>query len=454
MRRLLSVSLLVLLGCLAAPLPVASQKAPAVGGVAACNQALKLIQEGKPKDALKVLDAAKGTMDAEDEWLWWGNRGHAQRDLRQDNEALASYSKAMELKPDCWFRLDHTLLLHEFGRWDEAVKQLEVEVEPEYQALAGAMRTVIEGPFKARWPNAWKKLEVRSKGGRYHVVSDVGLTVEQLDAIEKEITSLDPADKSDQGRVAKLLKPTDDLVALANLAELTRKEYIRFSGARETDFPKGKVAKLFFFNERGDYQSFASSCGVDITDDTVGFYRPSLRYMQLFDRKTGQKYCGISEDTISTFWHEGWHQFFHTLTEQRPIWFDEGLAVFLGYGTIKDKGATIKLGELVRVRGEFLTRYEIIKETINKAGWTSFRRFFRLSPEGWNAGDVDVNYAQAWSIAYYGLSGNNEAFKKDYAKFFFELVKGRNPEELVPEIFTDKKLDQYEKDWLAYWKNI
>lgn len=454
MRRLGFATLVLLLVSIASQPRVASQKAPALGGVAACNQALKLIGEGKPKEALKVLDAAKGTMDPEDEWLWWGNRGHAHRDLRQDTEALAAYSKAMELKADCWFRLDHTLLLHEFGRWDEALKQLETELDPEYDALVGALRTVIEGPFKARWPNAWKKLEVRSKGGRYYVVSDVGLTVEQLDAIEKEITSLNPADKSDQGRIAKLLKPTDELVSLANLAEVTRKEYMRFTGAKETDFPKGKVAKLFFFNEKGDYQSFASSCGSDITDDTVGFYRPALRYLQLYDRKTGQKYCGISEDTISTFWHEGWHQFFHTLTEQRPIWFDEGLAVFLGYGTIKDKGASIKLGELVRARGDNYTRYEILKEAINQSSWTPFRRFFRLTHEAWDAGDVHVNYAQAWSIAYYGLSGNNDTFKKDYAKFFFELVKGGNPNELVPEIFTDKELDQYEKDWLAYWKNI
>lgn len=216
---------------------VEAQEAPALKGVKACNRALELIEEGKPEEALKILDAAKGTMDAEDEWLWWGNRGYCYRDLRKDKEALENFSKAMELEKDCWFKFDHALLLHEFGRWDEALKSLASGIDPDYADKAEALKTVIEGPFKARWPNAYKKLELKSKLGNYYVVSDAGVKPEEMDALEAQCAKLDPV--KDAGKLATLLAPHVHLQSLTNLAELTRKEYMKFTGTTEGQWPKG-----------------------------------------------------------------------------------------------------------------------------------------------------------------------------------------------------------------------
>lgn len=449
-------SLAALLVCFVALnlVSVQAQEAPALKGVKACNQALKLIEEGKPEEALKILDAAKGTMDAEDEWLWWGNRGYCYRDLRKDKEALESFSKAMELEKNCWFKFDHALLLHEFGRWDEALKSLESGIDPDYADKAEALKTVIEGPFKARWPNAFKKLELKSKVGNYYVVSDAGVKPEEMDALETQCAKLDPV--KDAGKLAKLLAPHAHLQSLANLAELTRKEYMKFTGTTESQWPKGKISKVFFFANEADFKAFASRCSPRAdTENMLGFYSPYLRYLQLFNMGDKPVAGGMGEETISTFWHEGWHQFFHTLAEQRPIWMDEGIAEFLNYGNLKNAGASIELGLLVRARGENYTRYERFKEMLSKNRVISLRSFLAFDDRKWNeVEDVGECYAQAWSLAYFALRGANAAFKKDYSKLFWECVKGRKWQDAAKEIFTEAKIAEYDLAWRAYWKKM
>lgn len=454
MSKTIGLLLLISTIALATSRPATAQDKPAFTGIKACNQALKLLDEGKPAEAIKVLDAAKGTMDPEDEWLWWGNKGHAHRDLRQDKEALEHFGKACQLKPDCWFRFPWCRLLHEYGRWGEALKELEGEIDPDYADRAAALKQVIEGPFKSRWPLTHTKLQTRSKAGNYLVVSDVGVTEAEMDKLEAEAAKLDLTKKPDQSKLEKLVKPHDHLVSLANLAELARKEFMRFTGVKEGDLPKGKTFKVFFFSREADFHSFATACGGDgDTENTLGFYSPNLRYMQLFSQEgSATKVCGLSADTIDTFFHEGWHQFFDMLTEQRPIWLDEGLAEFLGYASVKEQGRVIELGLLVRVRGETYTRYERIKEMMLNNQHTPLRNFFKFDTAQWNQGEVNHHYAQAWSIAYYALKGDNDAFRKDYSKLFLELVKGKRAQDLVPEIFPDKKLDELEKSWLAYWR--
>lgn len=453
--RTLSIALTCLL--LVAALQHASQaqdSKPALRGVAACNEALKLLDKGQPQKALEVMLAAKGTMDAEDEWLWWGNTGHCYRDLRKDSEALTHYAKAVELEPDCWFRWSWCRLLHEFGRWDVARPELDRPIDPDYADRAERLKSVIDGPFKQRWPHAYRKLEHRSKKGNYVIVSDVGVSDKEMDALEAQAAKLDPSKKSDAAKLEKLLKPHNDLVSLANLAELARDEFMRFTALKESKLPKGKVFKVFFFMNEQDFHDFAAQCGGDgDTENTLGFYEPNLKYLQLYSQPgQASKVCGLAVDTVDTFFHEGWHQFFDMLTEQTPVWVDEGLAEFLGHAKVTNKGAKIELGLLIRARGDTYTRYERIRESTREGKHVPFTRFFKYTREEWDSGDINIHYAQAWSISYYALKGDNPAFTKDYSKLFWELVEGRHIDEVVAEIFPDDKLEKYEQAWLAYWK--
>jgi tetratricopeptide (TPR) repeat protein len=425
-------------------------------GIDACNRAVTLLDKDKPAEALAILEAAAGTMDPEDEWVWWGNKASCHRDLRQDDQALAAYAKAASLKPDCWFRLDEAILLHIYGRWDEARAALERDVEKDEQGLRKRLLGVLDGPYRRRWPRACRKLEYTGKPGHYRVVSDVGVTAEEMDRLEAEAGKLDPKDRLYASKLDKLCAPDPELVSISNMLELTRKEYMKFVGMKENEWPKGKVCKVFFMSNEKDYLDFEKECSGDgDKENTHGFFDPNLNYMQVRNVDDGSGWvCGLSVESLDTFWHEGWHQFFHLMTDETPIWMNEGVAEFLAKGEVEGNGAKITLGLLVKERGRFLTRYERIRETVEKGTHVPFRKFFRMDSTAWNAGDLNVHYAQAWAVAYFAFKGPNEEFRKDWCRLFRELVKGRKADEAVTELFPDAELDALEKQWLAYIRKL
>ncbi|MDC1141628.1 DUF1570 domain-containing protein [Planctomycetota bacterium] len=448
-----AILLLILLSSVCAfPATVVAEDEPALKGVAACNKALQLIQEGNALRALEVMKAAKGTLAEEDDWLWWGNTGHCYKDLRRDKEAMSHYARALEIKSDCWFRFAYSRLLHEYGRWTEALEELEKPIDSDYAPRAAALKSVIQGPYVERWPLAHKKLECKSKKGNYLVVSDAGVTSKELDLIEAQASKLDLSDKNDRKKYEKLIKPSKDLVSLSNLAELARDQYLKFTKVDKKAFPEGKISKVFFMMEEAEFHDFAAKNGNSDTEQTLGFYSPNFKYIQMYSQEGAEsKVFGLSLDTIDTFFHEGWHQTIDQVVGNMPIWMNEGIAEFLGHAKVESKGAKISLGLLVRVRGETYTRYEWIKLLMKKKTYTPFTDFFRFTDEDWYTGEVDDYYAQSWSIAYFALMGSDTGFKKAYATLFRELVKGRPASEIIDEVFPDKKLKAFEQSWLKFW---
>ncbi|MCA8911939.1 MAG: tetratricopeptide repeat protein [Planctomycetes bacterium] len=454
-RAALAVFIALALAAALRPTPAHADDKPEYTGVAACNKALALLKENKPKDALKVLEDAKDTIDDEDKWLWWGNSGLCHRDLREDDEALKCYEQAVKLKPDCWFVLRYAEMLHLFGRWDDALEQLDAEI-----ARGGSsqrteeFRNVILGPWRERWPHAWKKLEMTSKLGNYHVVSDYGVTEDEMDELEKQLTELDPEDRHDAKKIEKLLKPADDLGQLCDLMEYVRQRYMSFVGMKERDWPKGRVIKVFFFRTEQGFNDFSAMTGGEGSEHVAGFYDPNHYYLQLFGGQGGRRVYGIDEESLDTLIHEGWHQFFHVLAENVPTWLNEGLAEFLGKFELKQGGKSIELGTLVRARKDNYTRYEDIRTAIREGKYIPIKEFLHLTRDKWDAKDLDVAYAEAWSLAYYALKGNNSAFKKNYIKLFWGCVEGKNWQDLVDELFDEKDYEPLQAAWLKYMQNL
>lgn len=426
-------------------------------GIKACNRAVKLMDEGKDAEALKVLEAAKGTMEPGDEWAWWGNCGMAHWDLRADDKALAEFRKAVELKKDCWFRVPCANLLAEFGKWDEALAMLDGPVDPDYVERAKGLRAVIEGPYRKKWPHAYRKLEYAGKNGTGHycVVSDVGVDAADMDKLEAEAAKLDPKNAMQAAQLERLLKPSESLVNVFNMLEMTRKEYIRLTGIDESKWPKGHVSRVFFLGSQQEFKAFAKATnGTDEHENVMGFFDPNFKDIVLFNRPGSGEVCGIDAETLDTFWHEGWHQVFDLLTAQRPIWMNEGLAEFVGKGDVSEDGRQVTLGKLVTVGARVVSRYERIKEVLKDGKSVPFRDFFRFDDTRWEAGDVLAHYAQAWAVCFYAMKGDNDAFRKDFRKLFQELVKGSPWLDAVNGIFTDEKLDAYEKQWKAYMDKL
>ncbi|HRJ79184.1 MAG TPA: DUF1570 domain-containing protein [Planctomycetota bacterium] len=459
MRTISSFALLVLIVfALPQTLVVAQDKAKPepLKGMAAVFKASELIQEGKAAEAVKVLDAAKGTVPAKDEWKWWQNKGTAHAELCQDDKAIVCYREVLKLNPKGPCRTLLATLLQEADLGEEALDVLNKDEDPRFPEHNAILRVIIEGPFKARWPLTWPKLHHRSKGGNYVVISDIGVTDEEMDALEAEAAKLDPNDKLYAQRLAKFHKPHDDLVSAANLMELSRKEFMAFAGISQTRWPKGKRLRVFFFRDQSRFMSFEQECGGrGVSGSVLGYYTPMWRYISLFNQPGGTKVAGnITQGTIETFWHEGWHQTCQIITRRCPLWMNEGIAEFLGYGTCKDRGTNIELGLLVRAKKDSYTGYELVKEMIRLNRFIPFKEFFYYESREWNTDRVSLNYAQAWSIVYFALRGDNELFKKDFCKIFAELCKDRPAAEVIPEVIDDKSMAAYEAAWIAYWKRM
>lgn len=436
------------------PSPARAQ-APGPTGVDACNQAIDLLDKDKPAEALAILERARGTMDPEDEWLWWGNCGLAHRDLRRDAPALEHFARAIELKKDCWFRFQYALLLHQFGRWDEALEALNGPIPESYADDAKGLRAVIEGPYRKKYPRSWRRFEYSTRSGVYRVVSDMGADLDALSAVEAEVAKLDPAKPLEKAKIEQLLKPSAQLVNVANMLELARKEYMRIAGMPENEWPKGKMFKVFFLRNKPEFDAFAGAVMEDhSTENLLGFYDPTFKYLQLFDQQDHYQICGIGKDTIDTFLHEGWHQFFDVLAARTPIWMNEGIAEYLGAADISADGRKLVLGTLIREDGDFVTNFEQIRKRIENGSAYRWKELFRITVPQWHAGDRHALYAQSWSIVYYAMKGNNEPFRRDFQKFFAEIRKGKPWREALELHLPEKKLDAYEVQWLEFMKKL
>ena len=110
----------------------------------------------------------------------------------------------------------------------------------------------------------------------------------------------------------------------------------------------------------------------------------------------------------------------------------------------------LALGQLVRTEGKFVSRFEKVKDLVKDGKHVPFREFFKFDNKKWNTGDTLAHYAQAWSVVYYAMRGDNAAFQKDFRNFFVELVKGTPWLDAVASIFPDAKLNAYESQWRVY----
>lgn len=417
-----------------------------------------LIGKGKYEEAMTLLDENKAKVAERDLWVWWGNRGVIFDDHRREfGEALRCYDESVRLDTDGVFRnrrgeMNHLCGNYELARQDFVAGAKGRQPHQRYQML----KTIVEGPFRPEFPKAWRKCELRSRYGNYHIVSSAGTEMSDVRAIEAECQDLDPALKADLAKIERKCKPSKTLTSVATLMELVRKEYMGIVNMKSKDWPKGRVFKVFFFEDTGDYTAFTAKMGSPTTESTLGYYSPSFQYLALYNAPGGDQVFGFTEETLDTFFHEGWHQFYHLLADNPPIWVNEGLAEVMGPSTVQDGGKKIMLAPLQKKARDpkYMSRYDVIKEACANRSFVKFKDFFYIDTPKWHAGNRSLYYAQAWAVCYYALRGPDKNFRIDFLKLFRETTKNRPQKDIIDELFPTPKLELHEKNWLLYMKKL
>ena len=134
---------------------------------------------------------------------------------------------------------------------------------------------------------------------------------------------------------------------------------------------------------------------------------------------------------------------------------NEWIAEVGGKSAIQGGGRRVDMGLLVKKRGEqYMTRYQVIQELLQKGAAFPFRKLFRTTSDEWHAGDKGAYYAQSWAVCYYAFRGKNPQFTEDFLALFWGIVKGRPLEDLLKAHFPDEKLDAYEKQWREFIRKL
>lgn len=213
--------------------------------------------------------------------------------------------------------------------------------------------------------------------------------------------------------------------------------YRRFG--KEFPFEEEKGAtpfKVYLFAEHQEFVDFVRQNHQEMRstkDDMIPpFYSDrggGKGYMTLWDMKKSR--AGI-------FWHEGTHQLVHErlkITRAVPIWFEEGLANYVGTQVNKMEG------ELwIWCADEYKKRMkELMKGGIKLSAI--------LSADGKTARNINGFRILSWSVNYFLAQGDRqESFKK-----FLSALRDspRKPfDEIVKEHLGD--IDTLDKDWKAF----
>jgi hypothetical protein len=143
--------------------------------------------------------------------------------------------------------------------------------------------------------------------------------------------------------------------------------------------------------------------------------------------------------------HEGFHQFAHkVMTENLPVWLDEGLAEYFAEGIWTGDGMVtgiINPGRLERVQ-------QLIKD----GNLLTFAAMMDMSRTVWNDAMASRNYDQAWSMVHFLVNGDGGKYCQAFSDFINDLTRGAAAKQAFTNRFgrDDKAFRaRYEQWWAA-----
>jgi tetratricopeptide (TPR) repeat protein len=200
-------------------------------------------------------------------------------------------------------------------------------------------------------------------------------------------------------------------------------------------------------DRRADVLIFESEEGYFIYNDytvgsrqehTLGAFSPWHGQMALFEGVDVQETCRVLS-------HEGFHQALHSLTPEVPIWFNEGMAEYVGAARV-DKGVLVERG------GIQTGRLDNLRRAVGY-GWQppAFSRIFLESQADFYGADATLNYAQAWSMVRYFMDGEGGRWKPVMRDYIRLLLAGESGKTAYQSTFAKLDQQQLEAGWLKHY---
>jgi len=333
------------------------------------------------------------------------------------------------------------------GRYDKA-GELIADADPENPfdlPEAELLTTLIEGPFRRDYPHAAPALERVTDEGHYRVITDMGLSLDELDDLEARLAAADEAERTTL--IERARKRHRGLHELAGTMDKAYDAYAKLFGQLERS--GDVVPTVYVFSDRSKFDAFSRRLNVGSTENTLGYYMPAYRILVFYDMAEGGRANSkslFSAETMNVLLHETFHQWIHLYVDDAPHWFNEGLAEYFGISRLTPKGLHYGL-----VPTSHPSRLSNIRQSL-RGGYgrdpLSLRELITASPEQFMSGMAAINYAQAWSFVHYlGSSKGGEQILRDY---FHALRDGADRQEAYRAAFGDVDMDALHDGWRAY----
>jgi hypothetical protein len=302
---------------------------------------------------------------------------------------------------------------------------------------------LIDGPFRGRFPHAADALETFSPDGRYRVITDLGLTSADLEALEAKLgEAATPAEH--ERAVARAVRAHRGLLEVASTMEKAFKAYSKLFDEPAPDV----YPTVYVFGRQSDFGAFSRALDVGSTENLLGYYLPGHRVLVFFDQQDGHRDGGrvLTQETQETLLHETFHQWLHLYVEDAPPWFNEGMAEYFGISQITESGL----------------RYGLVPEThpsrLDNIRWSlsgqisprplSLEALLRADHETFMRGNqAAVNYAHAWSFVHQLAS--SQAGRKALRDYFRALRSG-GADDAFRAVFARQDLAALEREWRDY----
>ncbi|MCI0339907.1 MAG: hypothetical protein L0216_01945 [Planctomycetales bacterium] len=422
------------------------------------REPIRLLEAGRPGKALEALDGVKDKVPEGSRWHWWELRGTALLDLSRDGQALEALNQAIALRPGCLGREVRAAVHVRAGRYAEALADLEactdVKTGKEKSWRTEPLRFAISGPFRERWPHAARKLELRTEEGHYDLISNLGLTGEQMDLIERDASLLDSSKPAEKRKLDTLLRPAPELQQLGVLLETIRREMLPALNLSAKDWPAGRVLRVMVFRDEADLKDwrgrlwgYRSRGWLDDEANTLVTFRDDARLTS----------TGLGEGTVDGLVYLSASQLFSVYAPDSPWWLTGSIGAFASEFRLSGRGRQIKLELGLLKRKDPAGRptpFECVKKMVESWSHVPWRRFFRSTNEWWGANLTFPTTSQGWGMCYYLFRGPDAEFRRRFGAFLADLRAGEDYDAALSKNLPDAALDKLEETWVAYWKGM
>ncbi len=202
--------------------------------------------------------------------------------------------------------------------------------------------------------------------------------------------------------------------------------------------PADRRAEVLVFESEEGYFGYNEFTLGTRQEHTLGAFSPWYGQMALFEGTDVPETCRVLS-------HEGFHQALHAIAPEVPIWFNEGMAEYVGAARV-EKGKVVERGGIQTGRLDNLTGAV-------KYGWQplAFEEILCQSQAEFYASEAPLKYAQAWSMVRYFMDGDGGRWRPLMRDYIARVLAGDSERTAFEATFAKQDLRQLEAGWLKHY---